>query len=139
LIRTPWSRQPQDLVSRGLAAISPVTALRATRMWREETSHDALPDLCTLHGNVSEVYVQIAPVASPCPRPEFPKRRRARLRASLPLIPSDRTKPAALLRGTTFEPTGSSDRFTLSQRTSEARKAPPLLPAAPTHDSIRES
>ena len=36
---------PQDLVSRGLAAISPVTALRATRMWREETNYGALPDL----------------------------------------------------------------------------------------------
>ena len=36
---------PQDLVSRGLAAISPVTALRATRMWLSETVHVALPDV----------------------------------------------------------------------------------------------
>jgi hypothetical protein len=28
-----------------LAAISPVTALRATWMWREETNYGALPDL----------------------------------------------------------------------------------------------
>jgi len=34
-------------VSRGLAAISSVAALRATRMWREETNHGALPDLWT--------------------------------------------------------------------------------------------
>jgi len=32
-------------MSWGLAAISPVAALRATRMWREETSYGALPDL----------------------------------------------------------------------------------------------
>ena len=37
----------QDLVSWVLTAISPVTALRATRMWREETNHGALPDLWT--------------------------------------------------------------------------------------------
>jgi hypothetical protein len=30
-----------------LAAIHPVTALRATRMWREETSYGALPDVQT--------------------------------------------------------------------------------------------
>jgi hypothetical protein len=30
-----------------LAAISPVTALRATRMWREEMNYGALPDVWT--------------------------------------------------------------------------------------------
>lgn len=47
---SPWSPTPratsiQDLVSRMLVAISPVTALRATRMWREETNYGVLPDL----------------------------------------------------------------------------------------------
>ena len=35
----------QDLVSWRLAAISPVAALRATRMWLSETNYGAFPDL----------------------------------------------------------------------------------------------
>ena len=48
LITTPaGAASIQDIVSWMLAAISPVKALRATRMWLSETDHGTLPDLWT--------------------------------------------------------------------------------------------
>jgi hypothetical protein len=48
----------QDLVSWVLAANFPVTALSATRMWREETNYGPLSDLWTAEA----VYVPVAGV-----------------------------------------------------------------------------
>jgi len=41
----PRAANIQDIVSWMLVAINPVTALRATRMWREVTNYGAHPDL----------------------------------------------------------------------------------------------